>query len=394
MENLRLSFEIPPDDIYATVENALEITTVNGMLQCSLFYDYDPTPLKLCTLAKEGDRAELILMPHRTELWINGTIADEEWPAGNMLFIPGNDIEGNIDIAISEYVPLDADMPSVTGSFENAEGWYPGGGVFVGDCMPYTDEGRYHVLFLKDRHHHTSKWNLGAHQWEHISTTDFVHWDKHPMAVEITHKNEGSICTGSHIKKDGVHYLFYTIRRADHTASPICRSISYDGYHFEKDTGFSFVLSAKYNGETARDPKVIYGQDGLYHMILTTRLTEENLGCLAHLVSSDLTNWREKEKPIYINHDETEPECPDYIFANGYYYLIYSLEGKAYYMYSTRPFDNWQTPRESYIPCSSVPKGALWNGKIVFTGFKRIDGYAGSMTFRKAVPGENGELIF
>ena len=32
--------------------------------------------------------------------------------------------------------------------------------------------------------------------------------------------------------------------------------------------------------------------------------------------------------------------------------------------------------------------------KLVFAGFKRIVGYAGSMTFKAATADENGELIF
>jgi hypothetical protein len=46
------------------------------------------------------------------------------------------------------------------------------------------------------------------------------------------------------------------------------------------------------------------------------------------------------------------------------------------------------------IPCAGVPKCAEWNGRLVFTGFKAIGGYAGSMTFKAATALENGKLIF
>ena len=42
----------------------------------------------------------------------------------------------------------------------------------------------------------------------------------------------------------------------------------------------------------------------------------------------------------------------------------------------------------------SVPKGAEWDGRMVFTGFKGIGGYGGSMTFKAATSKENGELVF
>ena len=74
--------------------------------------------------------------------------------------------------------------------------------------------------------------------------------------------------------------------------------------------------------------------------------------------------------------------------------LIFSLNAKARYMVSENPFDNWRTPENPEIPCASVPKGAVWKDKIVFAGYKGIDGYAGTMTFKTATADENGELIF
>lgn len=89
-----------------------------------------------------------------------------------------------------------------------------------------------------------------------------------------------------------------------------------------------------------------------------------------------------------------EENGPDYISYGKYHYLIYSLYGKAHYMYSKEPFEDWQIPKTPLIPCSSVPKGAVWNGKIVFTGFQSEGGYAGTIVFKSAVSDENGELIF
>ena len=94
------------------------------------------------------------------------------------------------------------------------------------------------------------------------------------MAVEIDDPSEGSICTGSWIREGDTHYLFYTIRSCDGTPAKICRSISKDGYHFEKDRAFAFTLSDTYKGVSARDPKLVLDAQGRYHMFLTTSLTE------------------------------------------------------------------------------------------------------------------------
>ena len=398
MKNIKLSFKLDELPCYAISHKngrkTFEMQAFDGEISVDVQYDYDRRPLRLSAKVKENDEVKVILMTHRIELYVGGLLIDEEWPKGDGLFELGDEISSTINIRAEEYNEPVIDEPSVISEFENADGWYPGNGVFVGDCMPYRREDEYHVLYLKDRHHHKSKWGLGAHQWEHISTKDFKKWQIHPMAVPITDPSEGSICTGSWIKNGEKEYLYYTVRMGREIAAPIRRSVSYDGYHFEKDTAFGFTVSEKYHAASARDPKVVKGEDGLFHMFLTTSLIEEGRGCLAHYVSVDMENWEEIEAPIYIAPDKEQPECPDYFRYNGKYYLIFSLKGRAHYMISDKPFEDFVMPSDPIIPCSSVPKGAEWNGKLIFIGFRGIGGYGGAMTFKAATSKENGELVF
>ncbi len=383
-----------------TKADGMEIDISGDNVTISVYYDFNQRPLKLKGTVKPGDTVEINMIPYRIELIINGIVVDEEWPAGNAIYKAGLDFDSSLEISASEYEYEKPYEPSIIDTFCGAEGWRPGGGVFVGDCMPYVNDGVYHVLYLKDRHHHGSKWGFGAHQWEHISTSDFKTWNIHPTAVEITKSLEGSICTGSWVKKGEKEYLFYTVRMADKSPAPICRSVSDDGYHFEKDENFSFTLSDKYWAESARDPKVIMDSEGIYHMLLTTSLAENKRGCLAHLISEDLETWTECEEPIYVSDDEEQPECPDYIEYRGRYYLIFSLRAKGQYLYSEKPFTDWKIPKNPIIPCHSVPKCAVFDDKIIFAGFinftddegKRY--YAGTLTFKTATADEAGEFIY
>ena len=396
--NLKLSFCVNKLPLsFASFKGgaqSLVIQAADGILTVLVLYDFNSTPLRLCGEIAENDLVDVILLEHRIELYINGELKDEEWPAGNRYFEYGDSFEPETDVTVTEYNEPVTELPDVISTFENAEGWRPGNGVFVGDCMPYRKNDEYHILYLKDRHHHSSKWTLGAHQWEHISTKDFKTWYIHPMAVPITESWEGSICTGSWIEHVGREYLFYTVRRDRVKPAPICRSVSSDGYHFTKDKDFGFILNDKYNAGCARDPKVVKGDDGLFHMFLTTKLVKEDRGCLAHYVSKDLEIWEECDTPIYISPDSNQPECPDYYKYNGKYYLVFSIQGKAHYMISDKPFSDFKMPENPIIPCARVPKGADWQGRLVFAGFDMIGGYAGTMTFKAARAAENGELIF
>ena len=396
--NLKIEFvveELPLYFVsYKNGRKTLETEAVDGILTVSVQYDYDRRPLALNGEINVGDKVEVILLHHRLELYINGELKDEEWQSGKRLFEMGDVFVPDVSIEVTEYLEKISEIPDVLASFENAEGWFPGNGIFVGDCMPYRRGNEYHVLYLKDRHHHKSKWEMGAHQWEHISTLDFKTWRIHPMAVPITDPTEGSICTGSWINNGDKEYLYYTIRMGRGMPAPIRRSVSNDGYHFEKDFDFGFTISDKYNRAIARDPKVIKGEDGLFHMFLTTSLNKEGNGCLAHYVSEDMEKWEDFGNPIYVVLSTDHPECPDYFKYNGKYYLIFSLKGKAHYMLSDKPFEDFVMPDDPIIPCASVPKCAEWKGRLIFVGFKGIGGYGGSMTFKAAISNEDGKLIF
>lgn len=399
MNGIKLNFELKSIPFFAIAHKngrkTLEIEALDSSLTVSVAYSQNRRMLSLNGEVKEGDKVEVVIYDVRIELYVNSVLADEEWCMGKRFFDLGDEFLPSGYIFQSAYEKSEVPEPNVIATFENAEGWRPGGGVFVGDCMPYVKNDEYHVLYLKDRHHHRSKWGMGAHQWEHISTKDFKTWQIHPMAVPISKDWEASICTGSWINKGTLEHLYYTVRRANGLPAIITRSISSDGYHFKKDEGFGFTVSEKFHSQSARDPKVFFGEDGKYHMILTTSLTTpEKNGCLAHFTSPDLEVWQEAEKPIYVVPNGDQPECPDYFKYRGKYYLVFSLRGRARYLVSSEPFDNFVSVDDELIPCAGVPKCAEWNGSLVFTGFKVIDGYAGTMTFKEATSAENGKLIF
>jgi len=128
-------------------------------------------------------------------------------------------------------------------------------------------------------------------------------------------------------------------------------------------------------------------------MFVTTTDKKIGRGCLAHLVSDDGESWREVGN-IYESPDGREPECSDYFEFGGKYYLIYSLSGVGHYLYSEEPFSGWVAPADPVIPCGTVPKAAIWRGRIIFAGFRGIGGYAGTMTFKEAWQNPDGTLRF
>ena len=382
----------------------LEAGCLNGQLSLSVLYDQKESPLQLRAPAQAGAVIRAVDRHYRIELYVNDRLADEEWPYGNhllnnALFTVDNSGDTFSIKALPEAESVS--LPEDPDCFEQAQDWLPGNGVFVGDCMPFCHNGTFHLFYLQDRHHHQSKWGKGAHQWAHISSTDLVHWQIHPLAITIDDQAEGSICTGSVICLDGRFYAFYAVRMMDGSSAPLKCAVSDNGIDFSK-TAWELHLSGPYRQESVRDPKVFRDGDGRFHLFVTTSIRANGhwQGCLAHLFSSDLVHWQEMPQPAlrtecysddYDKPWTIEPECSDYFFSNGWYYLI----SRSRYVLSRKPFGPWQEPANPVIPCGAVPKMAFWkDNRIIFAGFQGIDGYAGRLVFAEALSDTDGTLRF
>ncbi len=324
-------------------------------------------------------------------LYINGRLEDEEWPIG------GVDLSGDtagLHAEIKDVMPgIESDCEDIT----DISAWMPYGlRAHVGDCMPFSHDGVWHLFWLFDRRGHGSKWGLGAHQWAHISTTDFRRWKTYPMAVPITGQDEGSICTGSTVFAEGRYWCWYAIRSIDGSPARITASVSDDGVNFEK-TGRYITLKEPYHSPSARDPKVIKGEDGLYHMFVTT--SRYGKGALAHLTSPDLESWTQLSEPIIQLDIPDQPECPDWFEWNGRYYLVFSNFGMGRYVWSDRPFDGWRGEENGMtgLPIGDehlrVPKTAFFGDRLIAASFTCIEaGYGGEITFLELTQNEDGTI--
>ena len=341
--------------------------------------------------ALEGPDGDMILSvePFRLRLYVDGRLEDEEWPQG---YLP----EGEWDVE-GEYTLCDPPRDAETRSaFTGSAQFFcpPGRNAGAGDCMPFYRDGRYCVYYLFDRRGHRSKGGLGAHQWAQISSPDLRHWTIHPMAVGIDQMNEASICTGSLIERDGVISAFYAVRTTDGTPAQLTRADSRDGETFVK-TGLSVTLSEPYEPVSARDPKVFRDEDGLYHMLVTTNLTGRRGGCLAHLTSSDLDTWTQRE-PFFVPGFADQPECSDYFKWGDTYYLVFSNCATARYRMSQSPFGPWTRPEYDLLDSmeSAVCKTAEFGDRRLATGFlNRLPrSYAGNMITHELFRRPDGTL--
>lgn len=283
----------------------------------------------------------------------------------------------------------------------------PSGDLFVGDCIPFFHEGTFYLYWLLDSAHHAALNGLGGHQWALSTTIDLKNWKHYPIVLGIDEEWEKSICTGSLAYTNKKFYATRLINSEGKVNEQLSYAVSNDGVHFKKQKPNPFYTSApSYSKRDFRDPKVIVDNDGLFHLLVSSKKEDAVLqgteGALVHLTSKDLKSWDVKN-PVLTGQGSV-PECPDYFYWNGWYYLIYGHHGNTFYMKSRSKFGPWEEPRDQALneDFSNVAKTAEFiNGRRIAAAWipSRIEDkdnmreiFGGNAVFREVIQREDGTL--
>ena len=81
-----------------------------------------------------------------------------------------------------------------------------------------------------------------------------------------------------------------------------------------------------YDVKNFRDPFVFKGDDGKYHMIIST--LKNGKGSLAEFISDNLLDWQDNDVFMTMMWDRFY-ECPDIFKMGDWWYLIYSEKHSA-----------------------------------------------------------------
>lgn len=230
----------------------------------------------------------------------------------------------------------------------------------IGDCIPYYFAGRYHVFFLCDKRDKDS-YDIGS-AWQHISTTDFVHFEDHGVALEkgTMWEQDHTVATGCVYTDDaGKHHIFYTginpyMRNDTEREQALLHATSDDLIHWTKHPEQVWAADESlYERHDWRDPFVYkHPQSGRYQMIIAARTRTGAIhgrGCTGLLTSDDLVNWT-VEKPFYAPARYHGHECPDWFQMGDWYYLVfseYTTHTVTRYVMSKSPDGPWTAPDDN-----------------------------------------------
>jgi hypothetical protein len=283
------------------------------------------------------------------ELFVDGVLMDEEWPHGPLAdfhgpFVigasinvsrPGPAFHGLVDhVALWGRALGGEEIAALSGGKEevarrdleilgpespSVQYWRPRGyNAFVGDCMPFFHDGTFHFFYLFDRHHGTSKWGAGAHQFGHATSRDLVHWEHYPLALPITDQIECSLGTGNCVYHDGTYYLYYIqhgrripFADAPYVGDNIFVATSSDGIHFRKRP--EPVVELRYRDADDINPHVFADASGRrFFMFITGR----------SYASDDLVHWQKTAELASMDRFKTGWwACSSYFKWNERYYF-------------------------------------------------------------------------
>ena len=200
----------------------------------------------------------------------------------------------------------------------------PDEGSFA-DAIPFFWKGMYHVFYLRAG-------VAGGTPWEHISSTDLVHWREHPTALTLGSPDEPdgkSVFTGSITERDGVFHAWYTgwNPESDHRER-IMHATSNDLITWTKHPEHTFHADGEVylddEGKDFRDPFIVWDdQTQEYWMLLYSRQASDGRGVLGRYASKDLVHWR----PIQRLNCGAAGECPDLFREGDRWHLLQSRGG-------------------------------------------------------------------
>ncbi|MBQ3253601.1 MAG: GH32 C-terminal domain-containing protein [Acholeplasmatales bacterium] len=223
---------------------------------------------------------------------------------------------------------------------------------YVGDVMPFYDNGIMNVYYLQDgRNTH-----LGFHPFALMTTTDMVNYHDYGEVipyVDDIYDQDFALGTGSIIKdQNGLYHCFYTGHN-DRKGSglsyyeKIQHATSIDKINWTKHPEDGF-----YGGHNDfRDPYVYFeSTENMYYMLVTTRVND--IGVIKQYRSKNLKVWT--DCGVFFKNDSGSynMECPTYIKYNDYYYLMYSEQGNhrvTHYRYKKNLTDQWIKPEVDYF---------------------------------------------
>ena len=230
----------------------------------------------------------------------------------------------------------------------------------LADTIPFYWKGEYHIFYLRG--------SIGKVPWEHIVSTDLVHWKELPTALLPNGDPNGPdgehMFTGCVYEKDGTFHIFYTGWNPRNTKGReiIMHATSPDLIHWTKHPEEMLrpdgVIYSNKQDCDFRDAFVFWNDEAKEHWMILCANTLQG-GGPGVVVSKDLKSWQMAPALKAPNQ-----ECPDLFKINDTWYLI----GGDTYSFSKDLRGEFKSPPVQNV----VDRPGVYAGKRMFDGKRHI----------------------
>ena len=218
---------------------------------------------------------------------------------------------------------------------------------YVGDTMPYYENGVYYIYYLKEA---GDSYNHSAYL---ATTTDFINYTEYDDPVLEANRSGGQdswIGTGSVVKVGGKYYFFYTGHGSADVleyAEKIMVAVGDTPTSFEKLTGWAITPPSDLGQKNDfRDPQA-YIDSNTGNIILTVTASQGGVArILKYTLSPDLENVH-YDGIIFTNPVGSfwNLECSDTFKIGDTYYITYSAQDDTlWYAMSDTPYGPYGEP--------------------------------------------------
>ena len=251
----------------------------------------------------------------------------------------------------------------------------------AGDAIAFFWQGQHHVFYL-----HQAK-------WDHIVSTDLVHWKDLPPALlpcEDPTGPDANCWTGSVVEHGGTFYLFYTGQNPQDPKNDqkVMLATSKDLIAWEKQPDRTFYPEGRiywsksingpipgmgYHHQAFRDPDVFWHEgQNQWWMLLHALTAEGHEPCIALYTSPDLLDWT-PHAPLAVYTAATSLDCPH----------AAPVQGRWFLMAADTCYVSTDKPEGPYPPDMNLyDSGDLFVPKSLFDGKRRLIG-AGFATWKE-----------
>ncbi|MGF1479157.1 MAG: glycosyl hydrolase family 32 [Cyanophyceae cyanobacterium] len=255
---------------------------------------------------------------------------------------------------------------------------------YIWDCWFAQHNSEYHLFYL---HAPKTIANPELRHWNvaigHACSTDLQKWELLPDALHPGPEFEKYTWTGSTLYHRNQWYLFFSYSRSQERGLiqrvGVATSTDAVTWHehpepiIEADPRYYEQLDLDlWHDQSWRDPWVFQHPSGDFYALITARANHghpqtRGVIALARALTPELLTW-EVLPPIAQPQQYGAMECPQLVFIDGRYYLIFSSlpfhtsgEMGTYYMVGDAPLGPFSEPRKLCVD----PIGRFYAGKLL-----------------------------